>query len=96
MYVTMTPNVRKYITVPSGMVMVMLPSELRSYGSIMLAHIYTFWPKLLVPARAGPETPKPRPPTMAATTPKRAIHGISVPPSVRLANGCPAALRAIQ
>jgi hypothetical protein len=95
MYVTMTPNVRKYITVPSGIVMVMLPSELRSYGSIMLAHIYTFWPKLLVLARAGPVTPKPRLPAIAATTPKRPIHDISVPPLVRLSNGSSVAVQAI-
>ena len=63
MYVTIAPNVRNDIDVPSGMVMEMLPSELRSYGSIMWAHMGTCWPKLPVSAsvrarlRSGRQSP---------------------------------------
>ena len=63
MYVTIAPNVRNDIDVPSGMVMEMLPSELRSYGSIMWAHMRTCWPKLPVSAsvrarlRSGRQSP---------------------------------------
>jgi hypothetical protein len=77
MYVTIAPNVRKYIgDVPPGMVMVMLPSELRSYGSIMFAHVATFWPKLLVSASAGAIAPRPTMAAMTATAPDRAIQDI--------------------
>ena len=69
----MAPNVRKYMIVPPGTAVVMLPPALRSYGSIMCAHTTTCWPK----GRRGGSGHGQAIPTAAATAPVRVIHDVS-------------------